>query len=89
MSDSALKFSTAADLDAAKIVAEKCAKGGAALKPIGKEVLESLDEGSLPESTYERLARMCHNKNVDHKRNVLLAKELSNFLFGEVIKPSK
>jgi|LakMenEpi03Aug12_release.lakeMendotaPanAssembly.Ray.scaffolds.fasta_scaffold193963_1 hypothetical protein len=81
-------FASDADLETATNIAERFALAGSLVRPIGKEVLASLELGGLPDSTYERLARMCHNKNVDHKRNAQLAKDLSQALFGCVIECS-
>jgi hypothetical protein len=88
MSESVKPFSSNADLEAASQIAKRFAAAGAVVKPIGKEVLAALDQGGLPESAYDRLARMCRNKNVDHKRNVAMARELSELLFGCVIESS-
>ena len=84
-------FVSKADLDAARIVAEKFSVSGVLVKPIGVAVLTALEEGEegLSESAYEKLAKLCHNQSPDHKRNVKLAKELSISLFGCVIEPAK
>ena len=84
-------FSSDADFDAARIVAEKFSVSGVLVKPIGVAVLTALEEGEdgLPVSAYEKLAKVCHNKSPDHKHNVKAAKVLSIALFGSVIQPSK
>ena len=89
MSENVKPFSSNADLGAATLIAERFAAAGTFVKPIGKEVLASIDQGGLPEAAYDRLARMCRNKNVDHRRNVAMAKELSELLFGCVVESSK
>ena len=85
MSSTLKPFATDADLETARTLAEKFAVSGVHVRAIGKEVLASLDLGGLPMSSYAKLARMCRNQNVDHKRNVQLAKELSTSLFGCII----
>ena len=87
MPDSVVPFFQGADVDAARPFAEKLASAGVHAKAIGKEVLACLDDEGLPAATYEKLARMCHNKNVDHRRNVEFARELSKALFGRVVEP--
>jgi hypothetical protein len=82
-------FASDANLEAATAVAKTFASGGAIVKPIGREVLAAIELGEMPQSTYDRLARMCNNKNIDHKRNAQMARELSQLLFGIVIAPSK
>lgn len=88
MSNSIVPFFQDADVDAARPFAEKLASSGVHAKAIGKEVLACLENGGLPATTYEKLARMCHNKNVDHRRNMELARELSKTLFGRVVDPT-
>jgi hypothetical protein len=84
-------FASDADLEAARIVAEKFSKSGDLVKPIGVAVLTALEEGEdgLPVSAYEKLARLCQNKSPDRKSKVKSGRELSISLFGCVIEPSK
>lgn len=84
-----MTFVPDADLETAKQLAEKFAVGGVLVKSLGKDILASLKSGQLPQSTYERLARVCHNRNVDNKRNVMAARELSSVLYGCIIQPEK
>lgn len=89
MQEKIIPFAADADLENARKLAEKFAMSGVLVKQVGKDVLECLDLGGLPLSLYDKLARICNNKVVDHKRNVLMAKEMSNSLFDCVITPSK
>jgi hypothetical protein len=78
-----------ADLDAARQLAENFSVGGVIVKSLGKDILASLETKCLPDAVYDKLARLCHNKNIDNKRNVIAARELSCILFGVVIQPLK
>jgi hypothetical protein len=89
VSSEIIPFGVDSDLEVARRVSEKFARSGVLVKAIGKEVLASLEEGGLPLSTYEKLARMCHNKNPDNRFNSESARELSKALFGCVIQTSR
>ena len=82
-------FASNADLEKARQLSEIFRRGGIHVKAIGNEVLAAIDEEGLPESAYDRLARMCHNRNVDMRRNVAVAREISIALFGRVIEYSR
>ena len=81
-------FSSDADIERARQIAERFSTSGVPVRTVGKEVVESLDIGGLSESTYEKLARLCSNRYVDMRLNVKSARELSNYLFGYVIEPA-
>lgn len=86
-SDDRVRFSDDANIKTARQIAEQFAAAGIRVRPLGRGVLESLSEGGLSTEVHQRLAKMCHNKNVDHKRNAEMAKKISVALFGRIVEP--